>query len=179
MNVEDVISMALAEQGLEYSPEVVAGWLQHDNPPPDLAPIIDAMVTDIDYLIRVVQAKMLASPDITEPELRKMAGLPKMTRRMAAGENYRRAMGYEKIHITLAVPRHIKETIDAMSRAMSVTRSGFVSQWLIGCAQEALCRTAEVHGLPEKEAHMARNHPSGRGRPIVYETIKRIYRSKS
>lgn len=178
MKVEEVISMALSEQGLEYSPEVVEGWLRHDNPPAELGPIIDAMVVDIDYLMRVVQARMLASPDISEPALRKMAGLPRMKRRQIAGDSYRKAMGYEKFHVVIAIPRHIKEAISEMARAMNVSRSGFVSQWLSNCVQDVLSRTAEVEGLPEKEAYMSRKHQRGRARPIVYETIRRIQKLK-
>ena len=174
LEVQDVIAHALHESGLEHTADEVADWLDGDTNtmPPDVGPVIESILQNLPYHVRVIQARLLADPEITRTSLHSIATIPKTERksRIARRQKVRAGeqcfYGAQRMYLS---PRATK-AIKALANAMGISQGALVELWLESAIQNLLKETEHLTGLEPPTATKIRQ--SKLPEPAIRHTIK-------
>jgi hypothetical protein len=143
----DVLAFALAEAGRHHGAEEIRKWLSGDREtmPPDLAPVIEGILQNLEYHVTCMNARLLSEPDIADESLRKMASLPPTRLKARAKSRRQKRSGETTYHCQpLSLPVRTHAAIKSMARALGVSMQSIIELWLEEAVDAVLERTREI-----------------------------------
>ena len=179
LKAEEVIAFALSEVGEDCSVEQVAEWISDESPespPPSAAAKLSAILRNLDYHIRVAQARAISDKEIVDDSLRKIASLPRNERKLRAKAYVEQRAG--EVSISPGMPLYLspesEEAYRAIKRALGISGRAFISMILDACLKSAIEMSSDVNAKAKKYKPVKRNLKRRRGLPSA--TIKKTIR---
>ena len=176
IQVPDVIAHALNEAGLNHSPEEVHLWLEGDTDtlPPDVGPVIESILQNLPYHVRVIQARMLANPEITRTSLKSIAEIPKTQRKSKVARRHKGNSGEQCFHGAqkMYLSQRTTNAIKALSHAMGISQGALIELWLESAIQNLLEETEHLTNTSQPTPQKLSR--SKLPEPAVRHTIKQM-----
>jgi hypothetical protein len=130
---EDVVAKVLEESGGgSFSPKTIRKWVDgKETMPPDLAPMLDAILANLPYHLRIAEAEVFWESELSRQALRDVAAMDTYRRRRLSRRQDRRARGCKVMHLgSIDMTPQAIDAVTAMSSAMGISRRAFIEQWL-------------------------------------------------
>ncbi len=71
LDTSTVVAMALAESGETHELETIERWLDGSEvPPPRITAIVEGILANLDYHLRIAQSRMLVDDEVNDDALR-------------------------------------------------------------------------------------------------------------
>ena len=149
---EYVVSKVLEQEGYDAPVELVKDWIAGDAiPPPDILPVITAVLNNLPHHIRSLQARALFNgKDIAEQAAAKAFRTPAHDIRRVTNDRDAKLYGQESWKpTTIYLPKRSHDAFISMARAMKVPRTHLLQEIL----KNAIEMTMEAaHQDPTEES---------------------------
>ena len=149
---EDIISHLLREQGFTVSARRVREWITGRAPVPDMMrEALEAIVSNFDHHLAVVQARLLFDPGVAGEALERLHRLAPVSRALASSSKHAKKSGHRTLHIRpIQLPEPLFTALEAMIGATGMKKTAFITTWLQQCLETTIDRTETYCALARR-----------------------------